>query len=70
MTYQIERLCDVYSSAKGDHRVWKKVRGQPDGKPLEWKTEREAKSFIDLLLNPRDPDVKYRVVNLTEAEIA
>lgn len=62
--FMIERQALVYSLKDGDTIVWRKVRGQPDGKPLTWATEREARAFADLFCGQDD---YARVVAVSDA---
>lgn len=68
MTYQIEKLCKVYSSTHGDQLVWRKTRPSGKENPYEWSTRREAESFLGLFFDV-DPTT-VRVVEVTEEPVS
>ena len=67
MSFQIERLTMVWSADNGDHWAWRKVRVA--GRPVEWKTRREAEGYIDLCYSQAKKRNEVRVVEVA-AEVA
>jgi len=64
VTYRIEKLCKVYTVARGEQRVWRPTRPSgPDAKPYEWSTLKEAESFLGLFY-----DVDKSTVRIVEVK--
>ena len=67
MSFMIERLVPVYSVAKGDQVVWRKVRTTKGDKALQWSTWCEAQAFADLFVD-KGHKSEMRIVEVFNVE--